>query len=90
MDLDAALARDSDYAVFGLFFIQIGGIDFCRAKSLIYRQLTYNILAKVDDLFSPSYSRLLPPSFTFVKCFSDPLHPISSKLGISNSKRLIS
>ena len=35
-----------------------------QIENLKYRQWTYNILAKVDRLFSPPTSRLLPPSLS--------------------------
>jgi len=36
---------------------------FSKIENLKYRQWTYSVLAKVDHLFSPPTSRLLPPSF---------------------------
>jgi hypothetical protein len=54
-------------------------LDFFPIESLKYERLTYIISAKVDGLFSPSYPRLLPPSFLSINPVHKlPLHPFSS------------
>jgi hypothetical protein len=54
-------------------------LDFFPIESLKYERLTYIISAKVDGLFSPSYPRLLPPSFLSInRVHKRPLYPFSS------------
>jgi hypothetical protein len=41
-------------------------LDFFSIESLKYRQLTYGTLAKVDSLFSPSYTKKTFASLLFI------------------------
>jgi hypothetical protein len=53
---------------------------FFLIKNLKYEQLTYSISAKVDGLFSPSYTQKTFASLLLIHqmLLCDPLHPISS------------
>jgi hypothetical protein len=65
---------------FWLFFFQATGIDFYEAESLIYRRMTYIILAKVAILFLPlhqTFASLLHINQALSGC---PLNSISAIL----------
>ncbi len=53
----SALARLRLRLMFSGISIKATAPQFSFGESLIYRQLTYSILAKVDSLFSPSYTK---------------------------------
>lgn len=81
--MDFALARlRIDYAVFCFSSNEVYCSRFFQIKSLKYKQLTYNVSAKVDGLFSPSYTPegfCPPPSYSsngFMRSIAfDFIHP---------------